>query len=286
MIPLEDSYTDILKKASIGKGYGERKLASRCQCSLSDIQTFFKGNYSERMLEAVAQVLNLNPKALKMHALGRSNPPEIEINALKSFQSKFPYTPELTLSVNHYLVTDRARKTALLFDTGTTASECLAYLQRENLQLEAICITHQHRDHTYALNAYRTAFPQAPIYAARTLPQIKESQAIRLGNEYPFGAYTLKALATPGHTEDGISFAISGLERPLILVGDALFAHSQGGTQSKEAFQLALKSNRTHLLSQAEETVLAPGHGPLTTVAHELKFNPFYAETEYARSTL
>lgn len=278
MIPLEDNYIDILKKASIGNGYGERELATHCQCPLSAIQTLFKGSYSETLLDSLSQVLELDLQALKMHALGQSQPPPIEINALKSFQSEFPYSPQLTLSVNHYLVTDRAQKTAVLFDTGITASECLDYLQRENLRLEAICITHQHRDHTHALDAYRTAFPQAPIYAARVLPQIKDSQAIQLDTSYPFGAFALRALATPGHTEDGISFAISGLERPLILVGDALFAQSQGGAPSKEAYRSALQSNREQLLSQAGETVLAPGHGPLTTVAHELAYNPFYAK--------
>lgn len=277
MIPLEDNTIDILKKASIGKGYGERELASLCKCPLSAIQTFLKGSYSEDLLNSLARVLDLDFQALKMHTLGHSTPPTIEVNAVKSFQTEFPYSPQLTLSVNHYLVIDPAKKTAVLFDTGTTASECLAYLKREQLRLEAICITHQHKDHIYALDAYRAAFPQIPIYAARTLPKVKESHAIQLDTAYPFGTFAIRALATPGHTEDGISFAISGLERPLILVGDALFAHSQGGTHSTEGYRSALASNRKELLSKPGETVLAPGHGPLTTVAHELANNPFYA---------
>ena len=278
MVPLDDSTIDILKKASIGKGYGERELAKQCQCSLSAIQTFFKGNYSEALLGSLAYVLDLNYQALKMNALGHSQPPGIELNDLRGFQSEFPYSPQLTLSVNHYLVSDPVQKTAVLFDTGISASECLTYLEQENLNLEAICITHQHKDHTYALDAYRSAFPQVSIYAARVLPKIVESKVIQLDTSYSFGRFTLRALATPGHTEDGLSFAISGLERPLIIVGDALFAHSQGGTHSQEAYRSALYSNRKQILSQGRESVLAPGHGPLTTVAHELKYNPFYAE--------
>ncbi len=278
MVPLEDSTIDILKKASIGKGFGERELAKQCQCSLSAIQTFFKGNYSEALLESLAYVLDLNYQALRMHALGHSKPPKIELNGLKGFQSEFPYSPQLTLNVNHYLVSDPVEKTAVLFDTGTSASECLTYLEQENLNLKGICITHQHKDHTHALDAYRSAFPQAIIYAARVFPKIAESKVIKLDTSYSFDRFTLDALATPGHTEDGLSFAISGLERPLILVGDALFAHSQGGTHSQEAYRSALHSNREQVLSLAGESVLAPGHGPLTTVAHELKYNPFYAE--------
>ena len=62
-----------------------------------------------------------------------------------------------------------------------------------------------------------------------------------------------------------------------MFVGDALFAHSQGGIHSQENYQRALKINRSNILSQANETILAPGHGPLTTVAHEKNNNPFYA---------
>ena len=64
-----------------------------------------------------------------------------------------------------------------------------------------------------------------------------------------------------------------------MFVGDALFAHSQGGIYSREAYQKALTINRSNILSQFEDTILAPGHGPLTTVSHEKQNNPFYAKS-------
>jgi glyoxylase-like metal-dependent hydrolase (beta-lactamase superfamily II) len=77
-----------------------------------------------------------------------------------------------------------------------------------------------------------------------------------------------------------MSFKITGLTNTVMCVGDALFAHSQGGIYSRKDYQEALSTNRSSILSQADDTVLAPGHGPLTTVSHEKHNNPFYASNE------
>ena len=77
-----------------------------------------------------------------------------------------------------------------------------------------------------------------------------------------------------------MSFKITGLAHTVMCVGDALFAHSQGGIYSRKDYQKALTINRSSILSQADDTILAPGHGPLTTVAHEKQNNPFYASNK------
>jgi glyoxylase-like metal-dependent hydrolase (beta-lactamase superfamily II) len=59
-------------------------------------------------------------------------------------------------------------------------------------------------------------------------------------------------------------------------VGDALFAGSIGGGQISWAD--ALRTTRDEILSLPNETVLAPGHGPLTTVAEEKAHNPCFAD--------
>ena len=72
-------------------------------------------------------------------------------------------------------------------------------------------------------------------------------------------------------------FKITWLSHAIMFVGDALFAHSQGGIHGKKDYEKALVVNRSNILSQSDTTILAPGHGPLTTVAHEKLNNPFYA---------
>ena len=82
---------------------------------------------------------------------------------------------------------------------------------------------------------------------------------------------------TPGHTEDGLTFIVTDSDNPRLqvaLVGDALFAGSIGG--APRHFQLAKKKVRQVVLSLADETVIAPGHGPLTQVGWEKQHNPFF----------
>lgn len=278
MIQLEDNYLDIIKKACVGKGLGEKKIAQLVEIPRSEISCFFKGEYSEAILQHLAQILDLDFPALKNHAENISHPPEIHLDGLQLFQSKFPYTKDEIMWVNHYILFDAQNKTAILFDTGTDASPSLQWLDDQELSLDAIYITHQHRDHIYALEEYLNIFPETPIFSAQKLTQQKHDIRIVV-TETPnvMGRFALEAFATPGHTEDGLSYLIKGLSTPVIIVGDALFAHSQGGVSRPKDYQLALKSNQAHIFSQDKTTIIAPGHGPMTTVGHEQNNNPFYA---------
>jgi glyoxylase-like metal-dependent hydrolase (beta-lactamase superfamily II) len=69
---------------------------------------------------------------------------------------------------------------------------------------------------------------------------------------------------------------VTGLAKPLVVVGDALFAGSMGG--GMVSFADALANNRSQIFTLADETVICPGHGPLTTVGLEKRHNPFYPE--------
>ncbi len=89
------------------------------------------------------------------------------------------------------------------------------------------------------------------------------------------GALEIEARLTSGHSAGGTTYVISGLERPVAIVGDSLFAGSMGG--GAVSYQDALKNNLEKILTLPEETIVCPGHGPLTTVGKERKENPFFA---------
>jgi glyoxylase-like metal-dependent hydrolase (beta-lactamase superfamily II) len=74
----------------------------------------------------------------------------------------------------------------------------------------------------------------------------------------------------------GITYVITGLAKPVAIVGDALFAGSMGGGMI--SWGDALETNRKQIFTLADDTVLCPGHGPMTTVAEEKSHNPFYPE--------
>jgi glyoxylase-like metal-dependent hydrolase (beta-lactamase superfamily II) len=58
------------------------------------------------------------------------------------------------------------------------------------------------------------------------------------------------------------------------MVGDAIFAGSMGS--GKQSWELARQKVREQILSLPEDTLLCPGHGPLTTVTEEKEHNPFF----------
>ena len=287
MLPLEDTYLDIIKKASIGNGLGEKQIAELSQLPIAKITDFLNGSYCLSTLQAIAQILNLDFQSLKAHAEGHSQPPEIRLGCLHQYQSTFTFRLNQTLSVNHYLLIDANTQTALLFDTGADATDTLKYLQSNSLSLSAIFITHQHRDHISALNQFTEAYPKADIYASQASNDSRYSfNLIKANKPQEFGSFEIVAYETTGHTEDGMSFKATGLSNDIMFVGDALFAHSQGGIYSRVAYQNALTINRTNILSQSDDTILAPGHGPLTTVSHEKQNNPFYAKSRNGLHTL
>jgi glyoxylase-like metal-dependent hydrolase (beta-lactamase superfamily II) len=82
--------------------------------------------------------------------------------------------------------------------------------------------------------------------------------------------------STWGHSKGGTTYVVTGLARPLAIVGDALFASSMGG--GIVSFPDALSTNRKEIFTLPDETVICPGHGPLTTVREEKAHNPFYPE--------
>ena len=279
MIPLEDTYLDIIKKAAVGHGLGEKKIAELSHLPITKINNFFNGSYCVSTLETIAQILSLDFQSLKNHAEKASRPPEILLECLLQYQSKFTYRPNQSLIVNHYLLIDTSTQTTLLFDTGTDATDTLKYLESYSLPLSAIFITHQHRDHIWALDQFTKAYPETNIYASEESNDQRFSfSLIKANKPQKFGSFEIEAYKTKGHTKDGMSFKVTGLPYNIMFVGDALFAHSQGGIYSIEAYKQALKINRSCILSQSGNTILAPGHGPLTTVSHEKGNNPFYAK--------
>jgi len=85
----------------------------------------------------------------------------------------------------------------------------------------------------------------------------------------------VKSYTTSGHSVGGTTYLIEGLERPIAVVGDAMFAGSMGG--GMVSFPDAWKNNREKILTLPDETILCPGHGPMTSVGEEKRNNPFFA---------
>lgn len=268
-IEIEDLPQDIIAKAQLGLGLSDAQVLEASGLNQTTFEALKAGAQDEEALAAIAPVLQLNPRCLL--ALSRNEwYPEIPSKpCLHQFSSSYR-----GMWVNAYLIWDSFASKAVLFDTGTDASVILDYLEVENLELDAIMLTHTHPDHILSLDTLRhethaTVFSPANELLDRTQPSEE-------GQKFRFGKIIIYPIATPGHSMGGTSYKIEGLGSPILICGDSLFAGSVGGIRRRE-YTTSLKLIREKILTLPDSTLLCPGHGPMTTVANEKKHNPFFA---------
>ncbi|MDQ2919687.1 MAG: MBL fold metallo-hydrolase, partial [Verrucomicrobiota bacterium] len=182
-------------------------------------------------------------------------------------------TPYGDVTVNAFLIWDPTTKRGFAFDTGADAAEMLAKIEEEQLRVEAILLTHSHPDHIAALSELRKA-TGAPVYLGER-ESVHDAEPIAEGRKFAADVLEIETLLTWGHSKGGVTYFVRGLERPLAIVGDSIFAGSMGG--GSVSYQDALQNNREKILSLPNETIICPGHGPLTTVEKEKNDNPFFA---------
>lgn len=268
-IPLEDHYNDVLSKALLGLKLKPEDVAAKADLEAPTIQKVLDGDFDETAVRRLAPLLALGENQLV--ALGRHaySPDVTPPPGLLGFN-----TPYEDFFVNAYLLWDEDTKQAVLFDTGSDGDVILKAAESHGLKVELMLVTHTHHDHVMCLGELRER-TGAPAYVSPKEP-IPEAEPLEEGRTFQVGKLSIKPLSTWGHSVGGTSYLVTGLEKPVVVVGDALFAASMG--RGNISYADALATNRSELFSLPDDTVIAPGHGPLTTVGLEKRNNPFYPE--------
>lgn len=190
------------------------------------------------------------------------------------------------------IVADRTSGEAVVVDGGADVDVIVARLERLGVRATHLIHTHAHIDHIGALADLRDRTggrgllheADVPLYAmlaeqARWLGQAAPRAStldgyLCDGDAVRAGRATLGALHTPGST----SFSLELGTRTILLTGDTLFAGSVGrwdlGGTSLEAI---VASVREKLFVFADDTIVVPGHGPITTVGAEKRANPYFS---------
>ncbi len=270
-IPLEDLFNDVIGKSMRGQGLSEADVAAKAGVSAEAVAAVKGGEVDDAVLGKIAPVLGLHGPSLITMAHGGWKPAAVSLPGLAQFNTTYH-----DMTVNAYLVWDVATKQAVAFDTGADAQPMLDFIQQNGLKLSHIFITHTHPDHILDLAKLSgDGLVSAAVHAKESCAGAKP---FSLGEKpsWEVGGLKIEPRSTWGHSKGGISYVVTGLAKPVVVVGDALFASSMGG--GMVSFADALATNRKEIFSLADDTVICPGHGPLTTVGEEKAHNPFYPE--------
>jgi hydroxyacylglutathione hydrolase len=267
-IPLEDLFEDIVGKAQRGLRVSDPDLCRRGQLKVEELRALKKELGNPEAIPGVAAALSLGSNALAESYARSWYPSDVqEIEGAKQFNSAL-----IDMTVNAYLVWNPETKDAAIFDTGSDASELLAFVATAGLTPKYLFLTHTHQDHIADLAAI-VKKTHVEIFSP-DLERLPETKIVREGDQLRLGKLRIEARLTNGHSPGGTSYIVHGLQNAVAFVGDSLFAGSMGGAPND--YQKALRNNVDKLLSLPGETLVCPGHGPLTTVANEREHNPFF----------
>jgi hydroxyacylglutathione hydrolase len=224
--------------------------------------------------------------------------------------------PSAVFGTNCYVLATGAGEECLVVDPGIGVLDQLADVLREHrLRPAAVLLTHGHLDHTYSVTpvcgahgvaAYvhrddrqrlvdpLTEFASSGMLAmleqqfgsAATWAEPDDVVTVSDGARLEVAGLTLDVVHAPGHTEGSVMFALpqvpSGAPDEVsrtLLTGDVLFAGSIGRTDLPGGDHAAmLRSLRDRVLTQPDDSLVLPGHGPATTIGRERAGNPFLRE--------
>ncbi len=190
------------------------------------------------------------------------------------------------LGTNCYVL---GEKNVAVVDPGANAEKIVEFLEREELKLDKILVTHGHFDHVGAL-ARLKELTNAKVYMHKNdttmlgdmekslgfmtgeVPDVCEIDfVLEGGEEIEIDGEKVKVMYTPGHSQGSVSYIGEGF----VCSGDLVFRESIGRYDYGGSYCTEMASVRRLFSAIEPDWVILPGHGPETTKEYEEKHNPY-----------
>jgi hydroxyacylglutathione hydrolase len=201
---------------------------------------------------------------------------------------------------NSFVLWQSGRSDAVVIDPGFDPRAILGLLDRHGLRTVAILNTHGHVDHIAGNAALKGAYPEAPLIIGRNEAALLRNAEINLsspfgipvtspgpdrlvddGERFEVGGFAFEVREIPGHSPGSVVYLCQMYSPFFVFGGDVLFAGSIGRTDLGGNYAQLMSGIFAKLLSLPDDTLVYPGHGPVTTVGTEKRTNPFVRD--YAR---
>ena len=176
---------------------------------------------------------------------------------------------------NAYLVADAEGGHGVVIDSGGPSGPLLETIERLDLTVPYLLLTHHHGDHVAENHVYKERLGVeilAHPFEAENLLDV--DRAIEPGEVLEVGDLRIDGLHTPGHTAGMLSFRVGD---EAVFTGDTLFKGSVGGVRAPghTTFEDLRQSIMDVLMRLPPETVVHPGHTDPTTIGEEWESNAF-----------
>lgn len=211
--------------------------------------------------------------------------------------------PAGSFQTNCYVVAPAAGEQCVVIDPGQDATAGIEEIVREHrLQPVAVLLTHGHLDHTWSVApvcgahgipawvhkadrelltdpAKALSAQTAAMLGGLRLTEPDDVREITDGGELELAGLRLTIDLAPGHTAGSVTFRTAdgapGDDAPMLFAGDLIFAGAVGRTDLPTGDPYAMRDSLRQLLTLADQTLVLPGHGDLTTIGRERAGNPY-----------
>lgn len=202
----------------------------------------------------------------------------------------------MQMGMNTYVYFEKKHKDELklgfVIDVGYRCEKVIEFIKENNIDVQAILLTHSHADHIGGIDMFKKEF-DVPVYAYEDVDNFACDSSKNLSSQFPggsisivadkhftdgdvieIGTTSLKVIHTPGHTPESCCYYNE--EFSTVFTGDTLFQDSVGRSDFPCGNGNTLsKSIKEKLFALPDDTTVYPGHGGYSTIGHERTHNMY-----------